>query len=128
MVGSEIVVFLGEVGYDVIVVEFCDEVGVDVIFEYCKFLMCDFDEYKIKSVMNVKVMSFFEDGVIYFLVDNKEYWIDGFDFVVLVMGLRVYNLLEEVIKKMVFEIYVIGDVICVCWVLDVIKEVLDVVL
>ncbi|CCQ21806.1 NADH-dependent flavin oxidoreductase [Listeria monocytogenes] len=55
--------------------------------------MRDFDEYKIKSVTNAKVTSFFEDGVTYSLADNK------FDSVVLAMGSRAYNPLEETIKN-----------------------------
>ncbi|EAC3039840.1 FAD-dependent oxidoreductase [Listeria monocytogenes] len=128
MVGSETAAFLGEAGHDVTVVELRDEVGADVISEHRKFLMRDFDEYKIKSVTNAKVTSFFEDGVTYSLADNKEHRIDGFDSVVLAMGSRAYNPLEETIKKIVPETYVIGDAIRARRALDATKEALDAVL
>ncbi|MBE0792385.1 NADH oxidase, partial [Escherichia coli] len=71
---------------------------------------------------------FFEDGVTYSLADNKEHRIDGFDSVVLAMGSRAYNPLEETIKKIVPETYVIGDAIRARRALDATKEALDAVL
>lgn len=67
-------------------------------------------------------------GVTYSLADNKEHRIDGFDSVVLAMGSRAYNPLEEAIKKMVPETYVIGDAIRARRALDATKEALDAVL
>ncbi|RAM12596.1 NADH oxidase, partial [Listeria ivanovii] len=128
MVGSETAAFLGEAGHDVTVVELRDEVGADVISEHRKFLMRDFAEYKIDSITNAKVTSFFKDGVTYSLADETEYRIDGFDSVVLAMGSRAHNPLEEAIKKIVPETYVIGDAVRARRALDATKEALDAVL
>ncbi|NRZ85422.1 2,4-dienoyl-CoA reductase-like NADH-dependent reductase (Old Yellow Enzyme family)/thioredoxin reductase [Clostridium beijerinckii] len=95
MVGCETADFLGEQGHDVTVIELRDKVGADVISEHRKFLMKDFEEYKIKSVTNAKVAKFFEGGVAYTLEDGSEHTLEGFDSVVLAMGARNYDPLSE---------------------------------
>ncbi len=125
MVGCETAAFLGELGHEVTVVELRDEVGADVISEHRKFLMKDFDEYKIKTVTGAKVAKFFKDGVAYTLSDGVEQSIDGFDSVVLAMGSRNYDPLSEEVKKTVAETYVIGDATRARRALDATKEALD---
>lgn len=122
MVGCETADFLGERGHDVTVIELRPEVGADVISEHRKFLMKDFDNYKIKSITNAKVSSFFEGGVAYTLTDGKEHELKGFDSVILAMGSRSYDPLSEEVKKSVKEIYVIGDALKARRALDATKE------
>lgn len=128
MVGSETAAFLGELGHTVTVVELRDDVGMDVISEHRKFLMRDFEEYGIKSITNAKVSSFFEGGVTYSLADQSEHRISDFDSVVLAMGSRAYNPLEEKIKHIVPATYVIGDAVRARRALDATKEALDAIL
>jgi 2,4-dienoyl-CoA reductase-like NADH-dependent reductase (Old Yellow Enzyme family)/thioredoxin reductase len=125
MVGCETAAFLGELGHDVAVIELRDEVGADVISEHRKFLMKDFDEYKIKTVTGAKVAKFFEDGVAYTLSDGIEQSIEGFDSVVLAMGSRNYDPLSEEVKKVIKETYVVGDATRARRALDATKEALD---
>lgn len=109
MVGCEVADFLAELGHDVTVIELRDEVGADVISEHRKFLMKDFDKYKIRTVTGAKVAKFFKGGVSYTLADNNEYKLEGFDSVVLAMGSRNYDPLSEEVKKVIKETYVVGD-------------------
>jgi NADH:flavin oxidoreductases, Old Yellow Enzyme family len=126
MVGCETAAFLGEQEHEVTVIELREKVGADVISEHRKFLMRDFDEYKIKSVTSAKVAKFFEDGVSYTLADGSEHRLEGFDSVVLAMGARAYDPLSEEVKKVVKETYVIGDAVRARRALDATNEALEV--
>jgi NADPH-dependent 2,4-dienoyl-CoA reductase/sulfur reductase-like enzyme len=108
MVGSETAAFLG---HDVTVIELREDVAADVISEHRLFLMKDFDEYQIKSIVNAKVTQFFEGGVVYTLTDAPEQELKGFDTVVLAMGAKAYDPLSEAVKKVIKEIYLIGDAV-----------------
>lgn len=126
MVGSETAAFLGELEHDVTVIELRDEIAADVISEHRKFLMKDFEEYKIKSITQAKVSAFFEDGVSYTLADGSEHRIDGFDSVVLAMGSRGYNPLSDKLEGVVKETYVIGDAVRARRALDATTEAMEV--
>ncbi|KZL89924.1 FAD-dependent oxidoreductase [Clostridium magnum] len=126
MVGCETAAFLGEQEHDVTVIELRDKVGADVISEHRKFLMGDFEEYKIKSVTSAKVAKFFGDGVSYTLEDGSEHRLEGFDSVVLAMGARAYDPLSEEVKKAVKETYVIGDAVRARRALDATNEALEI--
>ena len=126
MVGCETADFLGEQGHDVTVIELRDKVGADVISEHRKFLMKDFEEYKIKSVTNAKVAKFFEGGVAYTLEDGSEHTLEGFDSVVLAMGARNYDPLSEKVKEIVKETYIIGDAVRARRALDATAEAMEI--
>lgn len=111
MVGCEVADFLGELGHEVSVIELRDQLGPDVIPEHRKFLMKDFEAYKVQGVTGVKVAQFFTDGVSYTLADGTEGRLEGFDNVVLAMGYRNNDTISEEIKKIVAETYVIGDAV-----------------
>lgn len=128
MVGCETADFLAERGHDVTVIELRDEIGADVISEHRKFLMKDFDEYKVKSITGAKVAKFFKGGVAYTLADGIEHEIKDFDSVVLAMGSRNYDPLSEKVKKIVNETYVIGDAVKARRALDATREALEVAL
>lgn len=111
MVGCEVADFLGELGHEVSVIELRDQLGPDVIPEHRKFLMKDFEVYKVQGVTGAKVAQFFTDGVSYTLADGTEGRLEGFDNVVLAMGYRNNDTISEEIKKIVAETYVIGDAV-----------------
>ena len=111
MVGCEVADFLGELGHEVSVIELRDQLGPDVIPEHRKFLMKDFEAYKVQGVTGAKVAQFFTDGVSYTLADGTEGRLEGFDNVVLAMGYRNNDTISEEIKKIVAETYVIGDAV-----------------
>ena len=126
MVGCELAAFLGEVGHEVTVIELRDEVAADVINEHRKFLMKDFEEYKIATVTGAKVSEFFTDGVSYTLENGEEGKLQGFDSVVLAMGYRSNNPFAEVVDKLGKEVYVIGDAVRARRALDATKEAFEV--
>ena len=126
MVGCETAAFLGEQEHDVTVIEFRDTVGADVIHEHRVYLMKDFEEYGIGQITGAKVCRFFEDGVEYDTADGEHHEARGYDSVVLSMGYRNYNPLEEQVKAIVPDIYVIGDAIRARRALDATKEAYDV--
>ena len=126
MVGCETAAFLGEQEHDVTVIEFRDTVGADVIHEHRVYLMKDFEEYGIGQITGAKVCRFFEDGVEYETADGEHHETRGYDSVVLSMGYRNYNPLEEQVKAIVPDTYVIGDAIRARRALDATKEAYDV--
>lgn len=129
MVGSETAAFLGEQGHNVTVIELRGEVAADVIAEHRRFLMKDFEEYKIQTVTSAKVAGFFEGGVSYTSVEDEnageELRLDGFDTVVLAMGARAYDPLSEAVKEIVKDTYVIGDAVRARRALDATTEALE---
>ena len=126
MVGCETAAFLGEQEHDVTVIEFRDTVGADVIHEHRVYLMKDFEDYGIKEITGAKVCKFYEDGVEYETADGVRHESRGYDSVILSMGFRNYNPLEEKIKDLVPETHVIGDAIRARRALDATKEAYDV--
>ena len=126
MVGCETAAFLGEQNHEVTVIEFRDTVGADVIHEHRVYLMKDFEEYGIDQITGAKVCRFFEDGVEYETADGEHHEARGYDSVVLSMGYRNYNPLEEQVKAIVPDTYVIGDAIRARRALDATKEAYDV--
>ncbi len=122
MVGCETAAFLGEQKHDVTVIEFRDTVGADVISEHRKYLMKDFEEYKIQEITSAKVCKFYEDGVEYESPDGTRHEARGFDSVILSMGFRNYNPFAEQLEEMGQEVYVIGDATRARRALDATKE------
>lgn len=125
MVGCETADFLAEHGHDVTVIELRDEIGSDMISEHRKYLIKDFDEYKVKTITGAKVAKFFKGGVAYNLSDGSEHEIKNFDSVVLAMGSRNYDPLSGEVSKIVDETYVIGDAVKARRALDATREALD---
>ncbi|MEG0856066.1 MAG: FAD-dependent oxidoreductase [Terrisporobacter sp.] len=128
LVGAETAAFLGEQEHDVTVIEMRDEVAADVASEHRKFLMKDFDEYKIKTITEAKVSEFVEGGVNYTLLDGSEHAAHEFDTVVLAMGARNYDQLSETVKEIVKDTFVIGDAVRARRALNATVEALEVAL
>ncbi len=122
MVGCETAAFLGEQKHDVTVIEFRDTVGADVISEHRKYLMKDFEEYKIQEITSAKVCKFYDDGVEYESPDGTRHEARGFDSVILSMGFRNYNPFAEQLEELGQEVYVVGDATRARRALDATKE------
>ena len=90
------------------------------------YLMKDFEDYGIKEITGAKVCKFYEDGVEYETADGVRHESRGYDSVILSMGFRNYNPLEEKIKDLVPETHVIGDAIRARRALDATKEAYEV--
>lgn len=108
MVGSETADFLGEYGRDVTIVEMEDEIGKDVNTMVKITLMKRLKDYGTKFITNATIKEFLDDGVRY-EKEGKIHELTGFDTIVLALGTTAYNPLEEKIKDLVDEVYVIGD-------------------
>ena len=126
MVGAETADFLAEQGHEVAIIEMRDAIGPDVIHEHRVYLMKDFEDYGIKEITGAKVCKFYEDGVEYETADGVRHESRGYDSVILSMGFRNYNPLEEKIKDLVPETHVIGDAIRARRALDATKEAYEV--
>ena len=61
-----------------------------------------------KKIVNAKVETINQDGVTY-VSDGEEKTVKGFDTIVLALGVKSNNPLEEQLKDQVKELYVIGD-------------------
>ncbi|BDF34251.1 oxidoreductase [Lachnospiraceae bacterium] len=122
MVGCEIAAFLGEQQHKVSIIEFRDTMGADMISEHRKYVMKDFEEYKVEQIVNAKVCKFYDDGVEYESPDGERHEARGFDSVVLSMGFRNYNPFAEQLEELGQEVYVVGDATRARRALDATKE------
>ncbi|GAQ25692.1 FAD-dependent oxidoreductase [Tepidanaerobacter syntrophicus] len=110
MVGVETADFLGEHLHKVTIVEMLPEIAKDEQDAVKYFLLKRLNEYGVKAITGATVKEFLDDGVVC-EKDGKEEKIAGFDTVILAMGAKAYNPLEEKIKGKVPELYVIGDAV-----------------
>ena len=90
------------------IVEMRPEIALDEEYTPKVFLMQRLNAHGVRSVTNAKVTQFYDDGVDY--EQNGElHSLRGFDTVVLAMGVRAYNPLEEAARQLCGEVCVIGD-------------------
>ncbi len=121
MVGVETADFLGEHGHKVTIVEMLPEIAKDEQDAVKYFLMQRLNSYGVKAVTSATVKEFLDDGVVY-EKDGKEEKLTGFDSIVIALGAKAYNPLEEKIKGKVPEVYVIGDAVKARKALEAIEE------
>ena len=86
-----------------------DVIGADIVPENKPFLFASLEEHNADLRAGAKVSEFFKDGVSYTLADGSEGELRGFDNIILAMGSRSYNPLEEAVKEFVPEVIVIGE-------------------
>jgi len=79
------------------------------------------NSYGVKMITSATVKEFLDDGVVY-EKDGKEEKLTGFDSIVIALGAKAYNPLEEKIKGKVPEVYVIGDAVKARKALEAIEE------
>ena len=109
MVGCEAAEFLAERGHEVAIIEMKDTIGADVVPENKPFMFANFEKHHVDLRSGAKVGEFFTDGVSYSLADGTEGELRGFDNIILAMGSRSYNPLEEAVKEFVPQVTVIGE-------------------
>ena len=95
-------------GKAVTILEMRADIALDEAPTPRAFLMPRLAERGIQKIVNATVKKFNEDSVVY-EQSGKEVTIGGFDTIVLAMGVKPYNPLEEAAKKVCGEVYVIGD-------------------
>lgn len=121
MVGAETADFLGEHYHQVTIIDMLPEIAKDEEAAVKLFLMQRLNSYGVKMITSATVKEFLDDGIIY-EKDGKEEKLTGFDSIVIALGAKAYNPLEEKIKGKVPEVYVIGDAVKARKALEAIEE------
>lgn len=108
LVGMETADFLGTYHCDITVVEMASEVAKDVNPITKLSLFDRLEKHNIHYHTSSKIKEFFNDGVL-LETENGQKELRGFDTIVLAMGTRAYNPLENELKNLDCKVYVIGD-------------------
>ncbi len=110
MVGCECVEFLTEREHPVDMIEMKGVIGEDIVPEARKYIMANIEKHKVTQRVNARVGHFYADGVDYTdTVTGEAGSMRGYDSVVLAMGYRSNNTLEESLKAVVPQVIVIGE-------------------
>ena len=110
MVGCECVEFLTEREHIVDMVEMKPVIGEDIVPEARKYIMANLEKHKVTQRVNARVKQFYADGVDYVdTVTGAEASMRGYDSVVLAMGYKSNNTLEEKLKDLAPQVIVIGE-------------------
>lgn len=110
MVGCECVEFLTEREHIVDMVEMKLVIGEDIVPEARKYIMANLEKHKVTQRVNARVKQFYADGVDFTdTVTGEDAAMRGYDSVVLAMGYRSNNTLEEQLKDLAPQVIVIGE-------------------
>ena len=110
MVGCECVEFLTEREHIVDMVEMKPVIGEDIVPEARKYIMANLEKHKVTQRVNARVKQFYADGVDFIdTVTGEDAAMRGYDSVVLAMGYRSNNTLEEQLKVLAPQVIVIGE-------------------
>ena len=110
MVGCECVEFLTEREHIVDMVEMKPVIGEDIVPEARKYIMANLEKHKVTQRVNARVKQFHADGVDFTdTVTGEDAAMRGYDSVVLAMGYRSNNTLEEQLKDLAPQVIVIGE-------------------
>lgn len=110
MVGLETAEFLLSENRRATVVEMLDKAGADMNGSVAFFVFKALREGGVEIRTNTKVERFTSDGAVCSGKDG-EILLSGFDNVILAIGSKAYNPLEESLKGKISELHVIGDAI-----------------
>jgi len=106
LVGAECADFLREHNRSSVIVDQLPDIALDLYLGAREHLMNRLSD--VKRICNAKITKIYEDGIDY-EKDGSVETLRGFDNVILALGAASYNPLEEKIKDLVKEVYVIGD-------------------
>lgn len=119
LLGAETAEFMGEHGAQVTIIEAGSEIARDVPDLVRLLLLRRLKQYGVLCLTNMQVKEFLDDGAvcdindditsIYSRFGTNEQRITGFDSIVLAFGSMPFNPLEESVKEIVPEVYVLGD-------------------
>lgn len=106
--GAETADYLGELGYEAAVIEMRDGIALDDHEATRKLMMQRYQKNGVTSYTGCKVLHVYEDGVDY-EKDGEVHTMRDYSDVILSIGVKSYNPLEEKLSGLVPELYVIGD-------------------
>lgn len=121
MVGCEVADFLGEHLHSVTLVEMLPGIALDVPPQIKYFLLRRLEEYAVSVRTETRVIEFLEDGALV-SAKGRQARLDGFDTIVLAMGVRAVNHLKAELEGTVPEIHVIGDALAPRQAIEAIEE------
>ena len=108
MTGVETADYMAEHGKAVTIVEMRPDIALDEAAAPRFFLIPRLKEHGVNWEVNATVKEILPDGVIY-EKSGEEHRLSGYDTIVLALGVRSCNPLEETVKAMGKEVFVIGD-------------------
>lgn len=100
MTGVETADFMGEHNRVVTILEMKPDIAMDEQMIPRAFLIPRLKDRAIDWIVNAKVKEFTSDGAIYTDLENNEHTLKGYDTIVLAMGVKSYNPLEEAVKSL----------------------------
>lgn len=106
--GAETADYLGELGYRSAVIEMREGIALDDAEATRRMLFERYRKNGVETYIDAKVTRVYEDGVAYEQY-GKQKELRGFDNIILALGVRSCNPLEEKLTGRVKELYVIGD-------------------
>ena len=109
MVGVETADYLSGYGREVTVVELRDEVAADLPLVPRKDILRRLNEQRVTFITGAAITEFHEGGLS-FLRNGSEHTLEGFDSIVLALGSRAFNPLEQEIRDSVRTV-VVGDAV-----------------
>ena len=108
MTGVETADYLAEHGKAVTIVEMRPDIALDETSAPRFFLIPRLKEHGVEWIVNATVKKILPDGVVY-EQNGTEHTCSGYDTIVLALGVRPNNPLEEAVRALGKEVYVIGD-------------------
>lgn len=109
MVGCEAAEYLAERGHQVGIIEMKNVIAADVTPENRRYMFENFRKHNVLLRPEAKVTRFYADGVDYTLADGTTGAMRGYDDIVLAMGSRCNNPLQQVAEAIAPQVFVIGE-------------------
>ena len=106
--GAETADYLGDLGYQAAVIEMRDGIALDDHEATRKLLLSRFEQHGVRSFVGSTVKHVYPDGVDY-EKDGEMHSIREFDDVILSIGVRSNNPLQEKLEGKVAELHAVGD-------------------
>ncbi|MFW6386647.1 MAG: FAD-dependent oxidoreductase [Bacillota bacterium] len=106
--GTETADYLADLGRRVTIVEMLSDIAPDVEDPIRQFLLDRMQANGVEIYTECKVNQFIDDGIIGEL-EGEEVEINGFDSIVLAMGVEPNNYLKQELENTGKEVYIIGD-------------------
>lgn len=122
LVGCETADFLLEQTKSVTIMEMDDEIALEEHAAPKYFQFKRFEQGGVKVITEAKVTEFIKRGVIYENADDELVTLKGYDTVVMAIGSKPYNPLEDELKAKGMTVNVIGDAVKVRKALHAIYE------